>query len=206
MSARGQANVAADHGDRLPDGASAEVQHRTMFTHGEQSRHIVTLDHYEMPEPAPDHRRGRFFEGPVRRGVHHVLLTVLCHQFHVGILVGRDRIEEVTFGQDTGTHVLRIDHHRGADPARRHHARRVPQRLRRTDGKDNGGHGVSYLHQVSHPLVPALVNLCRLSSMVSAIKRICQIITGGARRQSAVRFVNMRSGGAGVPADPHRQR
>src|SRR5271165_7399431 len=36
--------------------------------HGEQTGHVVAFDHDEVPEPAPDHRLGGPFQGPVGRG------------------------------------------------------------------------------------------------------------------------------------------
>jgi hypothetical protein len=39
-----------------------------------------------------------------------------------------------------------VGHDGGADPARGHHPRRLPERMRGPDGEDKTGHAVSYFH------------------------------------------------------------
>ena len=72
---------------------------------------------------------------------------MLRGQFGVRVLPRRHRVEDVTFGQDADASVFRVDHDGGADPACGHYARRLPQRVRWPDGKDEVGHAVSYLHE-----------------------------------------------------------
>src|ERR1051325_10927369 len=45
--------------------------------HGQQPGHVVVFDHHEVPEPALDHGRGGFLQGPVGRGEGEVFGAVL---------------------------------------------------------------------------------------------------------------------------------
>jgi hypothetical protein len=85
---------------------------------------------------------------------------VLPGQFGVRILAAGDRVQNVALGQDTDASMLGIHHHRRPHMARRHHARRLPQRMRGPDGQDKMGHAVPHLHE-EHPQKP---NACAFVS------------------------------------------
>ena len=92
---------------------------------------LASLPAGERPEVADVVDPGPFLRAFIVLIVIPLLLAVATE-----VLARRHRVEDVTFGQDADASVLRVDHDGGADPACRHHARRLPQRVRWPDGED----------------------------------------------------------------------
>jgi len=103
-------------------------------THRQHAHHLLALDHHEVPEAAPDHRCRGVLHGPVPRREHDVLGAVPGGDLNVGAFPGGDRQQQVSLGEDADPGVVRVHDDRGSDLARRHHPRRLTQRVGRPDG------------------------------------------------------------------------
>src|SRR5947209_138490 len=115
----------------------------------DDAEHIAVGEHDEVPEAAPDHRRGGVLQRPVRVGVDDVPGQVRGRALGVRVEAQADRVQDVAFGHDSDTFGIGVEHHRRAHPALGHLYRDLPERVLRPDHEDRLAHRILDPHGAS---------------------------------------------------------
>ena len=158
---------------------------------------LAAVHDHEMAEAAANHGLGRPLERPVGRCEGQVGGKVGAHLLAVRVLAGRDRLEHVALGEDSGAGLLGVDHHGRAHVALRHEAGGSSQRMTGIDREHDPRHPVLNLHfrtsyllvtigssyRTLHPIAPSLRNQGVVRE--STVSRRRRAVRGGGGRWSS---------------------